>query len=597
MITKSGFRVFGRCPMRPHDHAEAQVSGLLADRAPGFAAYLAGRGYAKSSVEHHLYLMADLSAWLAGQGLDSGDLAGPAAGRFWEDLRARGSYLVKGTSLKPILDYLRGIGVLPEQAGGPASAAGALLHEYDRYLRAERGAGEVTIAHYLRYAHEFLAAAGWPQDGPEFGAGLAALDGAQVLDIVSRQVARHRLPSVGAALTGDRAFLRFLERTERSARPLATAVPRAARQPSRLPGQVDPAMAAAIMASCDRSAEGGCRDRAVLLLLHRYGLRPVEVTRLELPDLRWRTGEFVVHGKAGRVDVLPLLRDVGEAIVEYLRIRRPAPPGVTAVFLAARAPVQPMRKSSVGAHPGDGEEPGELDLASAGNAVGGLALAALGLAGPDRDAGAVGLHIQHVRDRGRRRQRHDLAGTQRGGLSQSGRPRGGAAGLGGPLDGLGAHGDPGQVLYQRGGLAERDLRAAPGDHLGQARRGRRAGHAQPLVKRREPVPALPAVIPGPHHPDRAEHGGDGLGPAAGVAGLVTVPAPGVRAGIPVVIAGQHSLQQPDAGRHQRGAHRLLQHAESGALAQHRSGEPGQLAYLRGGDLLDLRREPPLSPPA
>ncbi len=57
----------------------------------------------------------------------------------------------------------------------------------------------------------------------------------------------------------------------------------------------------------------------------------------------------MVHGKAGRVDVLPLLRDAGEAIVEYLRIRRPAPPGVTAVFLAARAPVQPMRKSSVGA--------------------------------------------------------------------------------------------------------------------------------------------------------------------------------------------------------------------------------------------------------
>ena len=333
-----------------HHHYTARVSGLLAGQAAGFAAYLAGRGYAKSSVEHHLYLMADLSAWLAGEGLDAGDLAQLVASRFWEDLRARGSYLVKGTSIEPLLDYLRSIGALPQQqAVGPASAADVLLQEYDRYLRVERGAGEVTIINYLRYAHEFLAAAGWPQDGPEFGDCLAVLDGAQVLDIVSRQVARHRLPSVGAALTGDRAFLRFLERTERAARPLAAAVPRAARQPSRLPGQVDPAMAAAIVASCDRSAEGGCRDRAVLLLLHRYGLRPVEVTRLELPDLRWRAGEFVVHGKGGRVDVLPLVRDAGEAIVEYLQIRRPAPPGVAAVFLSARAPVQPMFKTSVGA--------------------------------------------------------------------------------------------------------------------------------------------------------------------------------------------------------------------------------------------------------
>lgn len=128
-----------------HHHYAAQVSGLLAGQAAGFAAYLAGRGYAKSSVEHHLYLMADLSAWLAGQGLDAGDLAGPVAGRFREDLRARGSYLVKGTSIEPLLDYLRSIGALPQQqAAGPASAAGVLLREYDRYLRVERRAGEVT---------------------------------------------------------------------------------------------------------------------------------------------------------------------------------------------------------------------------------------------------------------------------------------------------------------------------------------------------------------------------------------------------------------------------------------------------------------------
>jgi integrase/recombinase XerD len=335
--------------MQHDDHAGVEVSGLLADLGPDFAAYLAVRGYAKSSVKHYAYLLADLNAWLAGQGLSAGVLAGPAADRFWEDLRARESYLVKGTSLKPLLEYLRGIGVLPQQAGGAGSAADALLHEYDRYLRAERGAGEVTAYHYLRHAHEFLDAAGWPHDAPEFGNCLAALDGAQVLDIVSRQVARHRLPSVGAILTGDRAFLRFLERTERTESPLAAAVPRAARQPARLPAQVDPATAAAIVASCDRSTESGCRDRAVLLLLHRYGLRPVEVTRLELPDLRWRAGEFVVHGKGGRVDVLPLVPDAGEAIVEYLQARRPAPAGVTAVFLSARAPVQPMFKSSVGA--------------------------------------------------------------------------------------------------------------------------------------------------------------------------------------------------------------------------------------------------------
>ena len=294
--------------------------------------------------------MADLSAWLGGQGLTAEDLTGAAADRFCGVLRARGSYLVKAASAEPLLDYLRSLGVLPSQwADGRADGTGVLLRDYERHLRVERRAGEVTISYYLRYAAGFLAALGDPPGGPGIGDRLPALDGAQVLDVVSRQIAGRRLPSLGAVMTGDRALLRFLEQTGRITRPLAGAVPVAARPPSRLPEQVDPAAAAAILGSCDRATEAGRRDYAVLLLLHRYGLRPVEVSRLELPDLHWRAGEFVVHGKAGRIDVLPLLRDAGEAIVEYLRIRRAAPPGVGAVFLSARAPVQPMGKSSVGA--------------------------------------------------------------------------------------------------------------------------------------------------------------------------------------------------------------------------------------------------------
>ena len=169
---------------------------------------------------------------------------------------------------------------------------------------------------------------------------------------------------------------------------------------------------------------------------------------------------------------------------------------------------------------GHGEEPGELDLAGAGLPVLALAWPAFGLARADRDAGAVDLDIQHVRDRLRRGQRADLAGAERGSLCADGRPGGGAGRLGGPLDGLGVHRDPGQVGQQRGGLAERDLRAGPGDHLGQAGRQRGPGHPQLLIPWREAAVASGAVIPGPYHPHRAEHRADGLGPAARVAGLV-----------------------------------------------------------------------------
>ncbi len=58
-----------------------------------------------------------------------------------------------------------------------------------------------------------------------------------------------------------------------------------------------------------------------------------------------------------------------------------------------------------------------FDLAGAGGAVLALARAVFGLAGAHGDAGPVHLRIQHVRDRGWRSERHDLTGTQRGGLS------------------------------------------------------------------------------------------------------------------------------------------------------------------------------------
>jgi integrase/recombinase XerD len=50
-------------------------------------------------------------------------------------------------------------------------------------------------------------------------------------------------------------------------------------------------------------------------------LRAVEVSRLRLDDLDWRTGQINIDGKAHRRDQLPLPSDVGEAIVEHLKLR------------------------------------------------------------------------------------------------------------------------------------------------------------------------------------------------------------------------------------------------------------------------------------
>ncbi len=77
------------------------------------------------------------------------------------------------------------------------------------------------------------------------------------------------------------------------------------------------------MRGCDRTTPVGVRDFAILTVLARLGLRADEVARLELHDIDWRAGEVVIRGKGRRLDKLPLPMDVGEAVVEYLRLGRP----------------------------------------------------------------------------------------------------------------------------------------------------------------------------------------------------------------------------------------------------------------------------------
>jgi integrase len=101
-----------------------------------------------------------------------------------------------------------------------------------------------------------------------------------------------------------------------------------------------------LLDGCDQSRLDGVRDRAILMLLARLGLRSIEVARLELGDLDWRAGEISVRGKARRTDLLPLPDDAGEALSDYLSLRRRH--AARRVFLTLRAPTRPIPAYLVG---------------------------------------------------------------------------------------------------------------------------------------------------------------------------------------------------------------------------------------------------------
>ena len=122
---------------------------------------------------------------------------------------------------------------------------------------------------------------------------------------------------------GLRAFLKFLYLAGRTDRALASAVPTVARRRQELPRALSTEHVEQLVRGCDRTTPVGVRDFAILTVLARLGLRADEVARLELHDIDWRAGEVVIRGKGRRLDKLPLPMDVGEAVVEYLRLGRP----------------------------------------------------------------------------------------------------------------------------------------------------------------------------------------------------------------------------------------------------------------------------------
>ena len=114
----------------------------------------------------------------------------------------------------------------------------------------------------------------------------------------------------------------------------------------RLPRYASPDTIERIIDSCDLSTPVGVRDRAILLLLARLGLRAGDVWRLRLADIDWTNAVlWLHHGKNRQPTRLPLPQDAGDALLAYLTEARP-PAREARVFLRVQAPFRPFASAS-----------------------------------------------------------------------------------------------------------------------------------------------------------------------------------------------------------------------------------------------------------
>ena len=102
-----------------------------------------------------------------------------------------------------------------------------------------------------------------------------------------------------------------------------------------------------IETSIDRGSGVGKRNYAMLLLASRLGLRASDIAHLKFSNIDWEKNEIrFVQLKTGNPISLPLLNDVGSAIIDYLKYGRFKSESQQ-VFISSRAPYIPANKSIV----------------------------------------------------------------------------------------------------------------------------------------------------------------------------------------------------------------------------------------------------------
>lgn len=299
-------------------------------------------GYVDSTMVWYRGCWRRLEKWFAARGVEefSRDLA-----LTWVDEACGFFAKEQAGTLKPSDIYLFRVA----QMLGDYAVHGAVLRRYSRTVDRLAGDGAQIIAGFrvwlqaagcaVSTVRTYTTVAGQFVAFLDTRAGLARLDAAGVQAFVAT-LAGYQFKTVEQKLCAVRSFLKFASGEGLVEAGVLEAVPSVkSRKQTRIPSIWDPGEVMKILEAVDRGNPCGKRDYAIILLITRLGLRSIDVKRLEFSDFDWPGNRLcVVQSKTGHKIWLPLLKDVGWAVIDYIRAGRPVS-DARQVFIRHTAPI------------------------------------------------------------------------------------------------------------------------------------------------------------------------------------------------------------------------------------------------------------------
>ncbi len=190
-----------------------------------------------------------------------------------------------------------------------------LFSAFCRWMRLGRGTRDITLynqGNSLRNLFEHI------------GNDTTQLDAQYLRKFILSQSKKTGRAAAKQCTTALRNLVRFLIADGKCPAGLDSAIPKLAHwKLSALPQYLHVDEIERVIACCDPATAEGKRNRAIVLLLARLGLRAGDVAGLRLGDIDWKGASITVAGKNRRKTLLPLTQEVGQAIVDYIQHGRP----------------------------------------------------------------------------------------------------------------------------------------------------------------------------------------------------------------------------------------------------------------------------------
>jgi integrase/recombinase XerD len=320
---------------RRHRQSVDARTDWLQPHVDGFKDRLTQKKYSPSTITEVVRLLALWADWIHASGFEVETLAEGLAASASVFRNSKTARAPQGAAAL-FITYLRETNVLPPQRRLSQEETWPALADFRRWMREQRGIRDSTLDTYQTVLVDLLAS---------LGADPSTYTAAAVRGFVLERAKPHGRARAQGIAVATRAYLKYLVATGQCPVGRERAILSFANwQLSATPRFLGQADIDLVLAAC--GGEDRLRDRAVILLLARLGLRASEVADLDFGEVDWTNGRMTLAGKARREERLPLTQEVGDAILAYIERARPRL-ATTRVFLTSAAPVLPLSRTAV----------------------------------------------------------------------------------------------------------------------------------------------------------------------------------------------------------------------------------------------------------